>query len=109
MHIRVRFHSARFGTISSADRDAYRSRMTMRAMRIHRVGGAEAITEDRIARPTPAAGEALVRIEYAGVNFIDVYKRTGLYKMPLPATLGEEGAGVVESVGPGVTEVSAGA
>ena len=80
----------------------------MRAMRIHQTGGADAITEDRVDRPSPGAGDALVRVEYAGVNFIDVYKRTGLYKVPLPATLGEEGAGVVESVGDGVREVKAG-
>jgi NADPH2:quinone reductase len=82
--------------------------MTMRAMRIHKPGGADEIKEDQIERPSPAAGEALVRLEYAGVNFIDVYKRTGLYKVPLPATLGEEGAGFVESVGPGVSEVKVG-
>jgi NADPH2:quinone reductase len=81
---------------------------TMRAMRVHQPGGAEVIREDRIDRPSPGADEALVRVEYAGVNFIDVYKRTGAYKIPLPTTLGEEGAGVVESVGAGVTEVKIG-
>jgi NADPH2:quinone reductase len=58
--------------------------------------------------PAPAAGEALVRVAYAGVNFIDVYKRTGLYPVPLPATLGEEGAGTVAAVGAGVAGVRAG-
>jgi NADPH2:quinone reductase len=82
--------------------------MEMRAMRVHAPGGPDAISEDRIERMTPSAGEALVRVEYAGVNFIDVYKRTGAYKVPTPFTLGEEGAGVVESIGPGVTEVKAG-
>jgi NADPH:quinone reductase len=82
--------------------------MQMRAMRVHAPGGPDAIREDRIERMTPAAGEALVRVEYAGVNFIDVYKRTGAYKVPTPFTLGEEGAGIVESIGPGVTEVKAG-
>ena len=80
----------------------------MRAMRIHQPGGAEAIREDRIERPTPGAGEALVKVEYAGVNFIDVYKRTGAYKIPLPSTLGEEGAGVVESVGASASVVRPG-
>jgi NADPH:quinone reductase len=82
--------------------------MQMRAMRVHAPGGPDAISEDRIERMTPAAGEALVRVEYAGVNFIDVYKRTGAYKVPTPFTLGEEGAGIVESIGPDVIEVKPG-
>ncbi len=80
----------------------------MRAMRVHAPGGPEAITLDQIDRPAPGAGEALVRVEWAGVNFIDVYKRSGIYKVPAPFTLGEEGAGVVESVGAGVSEVKPG-
>ena len=76
---------------------------TMRAMRMHATGGADAFVQENLPVPAPAAGEALVRVDYAGVNFIDVYKRTGLYKVPLPATLGEEGAGVVEAIGDGVT------
>ena len=58
--------------------------------------------------PQPAAGQALVRIAASGVNFIDVYIRTGLYKSDLPATLGSEAAGTVEAVGPQVTEVAPG-
>ncbi len=58
--------------------------------------------------PQPSPGQALVRIAAAGVNFIDVYFRTGLYKAPLPVTLGNEGAGTVEAVGPEVTEVKPG-
>lgn len=81
---------------------------TMRAIRIHAVGDSGAMVEDRIAIPTPNAGEVLVKVAYAGVNFIDVYKRRGLYKVPLPSTLGEEGAGVVESVGADVTELKSG-
>ena len=80
----------------------------MRAVRIHAHGGTEALTVERVAVPRPGKGEALVRVETAGVNFIDVYKREGLYKLPLPATLGEEGAGTVVAVGDGVREVSAG-
>ncbi len=76
--------------------------MTMRAMRIHQPGDADAIREERIEVPVPGPGEALVRVEFAGVNFIDVYKRSGAYKIPLPATIGEEGSGVVERVGEGV-------
>ncbi len=65
---------------------------------IRTAGGLESLIEERLAIPSPASGEALVRVEFAGVNFIDIYKRTGLYKVPLPSTLGEEGAGTVVSV-----------
>lgn len=81
---------------------------TMRAIRIHAVGDTSAMVEDQIPVPTPNAGEVLIKVAYAGVNFIDVYKRRGLYKVPLPSTLGEEGAGVVESVGAGVAELKPG-
>ena len=81
---------------------------TMQAVRLHEPGGAEALRVETIPIPTPGEGEALVRVEAAGVNFIDVYKRTGLYRIPLPATLGEEGAGTVAAVGGGVTEVREG-
>jgi NADPH2:quinone reductase len=81
---------------------------TMRAVRVHETGGAEAMRVESVPVPRPGAGEALVRLEAAGVNFIDVYKRTGLYRVPLPATLGEEGAGTVVAVGEGVAEVRPG-
>ena len=80
----------------------------MQAIRVHAPGGPEALCLDDIPRPEPAAGEALVRLEAAGVNFIDVYQRSGLYRIPLPATLGQEGAGVVAAVGPGVSELREG-
>ena len=80
----------------------------MHAVRLHEPGGAEALRYETVPIPRPGAGEARVRVEAAGVNFIDVYKRTGLYKVPLPATLGEEGAGTVTAVGDGVTEVRVG-
>lgn len=80
----------------------------MQAVRLHEPGGAEALRVETIPIPRPGEGEALVRVEAAGVNFIDVYKRTGLYTIPLPATLGEEGAGTVVAVGGGVTEVREG-
>jgi NADPH2:quinone reductase len=80
----------------------------MKAIRVHAYGGVEAMCLEDVVEPEPKSGEALVRIEAAGVNFIDVYHRTGLYKANLPATLGQEGAGVVESVGPGVTDVRPG-
>jgi NADPH:quinone reductase len=81
---------------------------TMRAVRLHAPGRAEALRVETVPVPNPGAGEALVRLEAAGVNFIDVYKRTGLYQVPLPATLGEEGAGTVDAVGDDVTEVREG-
>src|SRR5215211_7856298 len=81
---------------------------TMRAVRLHEPGGAEALRVESVPIPRPGAGEALVAMEASGVNFIDVYKRTGLYRIPLPATLGEEGAGTVAAVGAGVAEVREG-
>src|SRR2546425_11858043 len=80
----------------------------MRAIRVHQYGGPEAMHLEELPTPTPGAGQALVRIEAAGVNFIDIYQRTGLYKGALPLPLGLEAAGAVEAVGPGVTEVKAG-
>lgn len=81
---------------------------TMRAVRLHAPGGADAMSVETIPVPQPGVGEALVHLEASGVNFIDVYKRMGLYKVPLPATLGEEGAGTVAAVGEGVTELKVG-
>jgi NADPH2:quinone reductase len=80
----------------------------MRAIRVHEYGGPEAMRLEELATPKPGEGQALVRLEAAGVNFIDVYQRSGLYKGPLPLPLGLEGAGVVEAVGAGVTTVRAG-
>jgi NADPH:quinone reductase len=80
----------------------------MKAIRVHAPGGPEAMRLEDVPEPEPKAGEARVRIEAAGVNFIDVYHRTGLYKANFPVTLGQEGAGLVEAVGPGVTDVRAG-
>jgi NADPH:quinone reductase len=80
----------------------------MKAIRIHEPGGPEAMRLDEIEVPKPASGQILVKQEVAGVNFIDVYHRTGLYKLPLPAILGMEAGGTVESVGEGVTEFQPG-
>jgi NADPH2:quinone reductase len=80
----------------------------MRAIRIQQFGGPEAMRLEELPTPKPGDGQALVRIEAAGVNFIDVYQRTGLYKNPLPYGLGLEGAGVVEAVGGRVTTVRVG-
>jgi NADPH2:quinone reductase len=81
----------------------------MKAVRVHACGGAEALRYEEAPVPTPQAGEALVKIAAAGVNFIDVQHRAGRYKPPaLPFTLGSEAAGTVTAVGPGVTEVAVG-
>ncbi len=80
----------------------------MRAIRVHEHGGPEVLRYEEVALPEPGPGQARVRIEAAGVNFIDIYHRTGLYPNPLPFTPGIEGAGTVEAVGPGVTEVRVG-
>jgi NADPH2:quinone reductase len=74
----------------------------MKAVRIAQPGGTEALRYEEVPRPEPKEGEALVKIEAAGVNFIDVYHRTGAYKGAYPLTLGVEGAGTVAALGPGV-------
>ncbi|MFN3449653.1 MAG: quinone oxidoreductase family protein [Roseococcus sp.] len=79
------------------------------AIRIHEHGGPEKMRWEEVPLPAPKPGEALVRHHAVGLNYIDVYFRTGLYKLPaLPAVLGMEGAGVVEAIGEGVTEVAVG-
>ena len=80
----------------------------MHAIRVNKPGGPEVLQYDEIATPEPKPSEALVQIDVAGVNFIDVYKRAGLYKIPLPATVGEEGAGKVVAVGDDVVDVRVG-
>ena len=80
----------------------------MKAVRISQVGGPEAMRLEDLPDPKPGAGEALVGVEASGVNFIDVYHRTGLYKTALPLTLGQEGAGTVLATGDGVSEVRPG-
>lgn len=80
----------------------------MKGIRVNSPGGPEAMEYGDIETPRPGPGEALVRIEAAGVNFLDVYHRTGLYTLSTPFTPGSEAAGVVEVVGAGVTEVSPG-
>ncbi|TBH20852.1 quinone oxidoreductase family protein [Thermus thermamylovorans] len=80
----------------------------MKAVRVHQVGGPEVLRLEEVPVPEPGPGEVLVRLLAIGVNYIDTYKRRGLYPMPLPFTLGEEGAGVVEGVGEGVLGVAPG-
>src|SRR5688572_20221132 len=80
----------------------------MRAIRIHETGGVEKLRVEDIAVPPPGPGEIRLRVEAAGVNFIDTYKRSGLYPVTLPLTLGQEAAGVVTAVGDGVQEFQIG-
>jgi NADPH2:quinone reductase len=80
----------------------------MKAVRVHKYGGPEVLSFEEIPVPEPIAGEARVKIEAIGVNFIDIYQRTGLYPLQTPFTLGMEGAGVVDEVGEGVKEVKKG-
>jgi NADPH2:quinone reductase len=80
----------------------------MKAIVVHKHGGPEQLRYEDAATPAPGAGEALVRIHAIGVNFIDIYFRTGLYKADPPLIPGMEAAGVVEAVGQGVTSVTPG-
>jgi NADPH2:quinone reductase len=80
----------------------------VKAIRVNAYGGPEALSFEDVAAPVAAAGQAVVRVDAAGVNFIDVYQRMGVYKNAVPFTLGQEGAGVVESVADGVTAVKPG-
>ena len=82
--------------------------MNTHAIRIHATGGSEQMKWEEVSLPEPAADEVRVRVVAAGLNFIDVYHRSGLYPVPLPATLGLEGAGVVEAVGSGVSHLKVG-
>ncbi len=80
-----------------------------KAIRIHTNGGPEVLNWEDVPTPEPGPDEALLRHEAIGVNFIDIYYRTGLYKLPsLPAVIGQEGAGVVTAVGADVTSVAVG-
>ncbi len=81
----------------------------IKAIRIHSPGGPEAMKWEDVPRPEPCPGEALLKQEAAGLNYIDVYFRSGLYKAPtMPLIIGQEGAGTVTAVGSGVTNVKPG-
>src|SRR5437867_2924406 len=80
----------------------------MKAIRIHQPGGPEVLQYEDAPDPAPKPGEAVVKIEAAGINFIDTYQRSGAYKVPLPTILGQEGGGTIAAVGPDVTSVKVG-
>jgi NADPH2:quinone reductase len=79
------------------------------AIRVHEYGGPEKLVWEEVPLPHPKPGEVLVRHSAVGLNYIDVYFRTGLYKAPsMPVTIGMEGAGTVEALGDGVTDIAVG-
>lgn len=80
----------------------------MKAVRVHSLGGPEVLEYEDVPEPTPKPGEAVVKVDAAGVNFIDIYQRNGVYKLTLPVTLGLEGGGRVAAVGAGVNDVKVG-
>jgi NADPH2:quinone reductase len=80
----------------------------MKSVRVHQYGGLEALKYEEVPVPEPKEGEARVKIEAIGVNFIDIYHRIGRYQGSLPLTLGQEAAGTVDAVGPSVTDVKPG-
>lgn len=80
----------------------------MKAIRVHQFGTADALQYEDAPTPEPKAGEVRVKVAAAGLNFIDIYHRSGAYAMPTPFIPGLEGAGVVDAVGPGVSELKVG-
>jgi NADPH2:quinone reductase len=80
----------------------------MKAIRVHENGGPDVLRYETVTDPQPRAGELLVRLAAAGINFIDVYRRTGMYPVPLPFIPGTEGAGTVIALGDGVTGFAVG-
>jgi NADPH2:quinone reductase len=80
----------------------------MKAIRIYETGGPEVLRYEDVELPPPAAGEVRIRHTAIGVNFIDTYHRSGLYKLPLPTGIGGEAAGTVEALGAGVSALKAG-
>ena len=79
-----------------------------KAIRFHKTGGPEVLVAEDVEVGDPGQGQIRIKQHAIGLNYLDTYHRTGLYPLPLPSGLGSEGAGVVEAVGPGVTELKAG-
>jgi NADPH:quinone reductase len=80
----------------------------VKAIRVHSSGGPEVLRVEDLPTPSPGPGQALIQVDAAGVNFIDVYHRTGLYPRDLPFTIGVEAAGTVTAIGSGVNNLQAG-
>jgi NADPH2:quinone reductase len=80
----------------------------MNVIRVHRTGGPDVLQFEPIPNPDPGPGEALVKLEAIGINYIEVYQRTGLYPLAMPFVPGREGAGIVTAIGKGVTLVKVG-
>jgi NADPH2:quinone reductase len=80
----------------------------VKAIRVHSTGGPEVLRVEDVPSPSPGPGQAVIQVDAAGVNFIDVYHRTGLYPRDLPFTLGLEAAGTVTALGPGVSTLQIG-
>jgi len=80
----------------------------MKAIRVHAFGDPAVLRYEDAPLPEPGAGEARIKVEAVGVNYVDIYRRTGLYPGALPMTLGSEASGVVDAVGPGVTGLAVG-
>ena len=78
------------------------------AIRFHKAGGPEVLVWEEVQVGKPGPGEARIRHTAVGLNFVDIYNRSGLYPLPLPSGLGGEAAGVVEEVGAGVTDIKPG-
>jgi NADPH:quinone reductase len=97
---RTHYHLQAYGTPETA--------MKVNAIRIHEQGGVEQMRLESIELTPPKPGEARIRHESIGVNYIDTYHRSGLYKLPMPSGIGVEGAGVVEAVGADVNDVARG-
>ena len=80
----------------------------MRAIVYAEAGGPEVLTWEEITVGKPGPGEARIRQTAVGLNFIDTYNRSGIYTVPMPTVLGNEGAGVIEELGPDVTDLNVG-
>src|SRR5881628_3701061 len=80
----------------------------MKAIRVNTPGGPDVMRYEEVPEPTPKAGEATVKVDAAGINYVDVYQRSGQYKLALPLTLGLEAGGTVTAIGLNVTEVKVG-
>lgn len=80
----------------------------MKAIRVHEVGGPDVLRLDDVPIPTPGPGDVVIKVDAAGVNFLDIYHRTGLYPMPLPLIIGSEAAGTVSALGADVRDLKVG-